>query len=504
MSAGAALQDVGDPQERLAVDQETLQLAIEHRELALVIRARQRLVFDQLGLGDAVGADREIETLELLVENLPARWRWPAELLRAMCAVGEARWQDVSRHVERATSLLGSRLDPGIDRCLRLRAFFESVLANRDAALDDTWRAAAAVFSQRPIPEICSALVHARLGRIDEARAALASASREAVIAFAADPPTSVLICEVAAALDDAALAAELEPRVVASASSIAVWSWLAMSCLGPVSRGLALLARTQGRFDDAERWFADAEHRVARAGLRLHSPRLGFERGEARLRAGDRPAGLALLERARVDATRLGMSELVDRIDRLCGAAPSSREPAALVVRRDGELWEIALGEVSARLKDSRGLQMLGKLVDVPEREIHVLELATASGEPIDAGDSGEVVDERARAEYRQRIVDLREALDDAEARHHAARADVIREELELLEAELMAAVGLGGRLRRTGGAAERARINVQRRLTDAIRRVAEVAPAIGAHLKACVRTGVYCRYSPASPRGS
>jgi hypothetical protein len=46
----------------------------------------------------------------------------------------------------------------------------------------------------------------------------------------------------------------------------------------------------------------------------------------------------------------------------------------------------------------------------------------------------------------------------------------------LEALGAELSRAMGLGGRDKRAGSAAERARINVQRRLRDVIRRASEV----------------------------
>jgi hypothetical protein len=62
----------------------------------------------------------------------------------------------------------------------------------------------------------------------------------------------------------------------------------------------------------------------------------------------------------------------------------------------------------------------------------------------------------------------------------------------------ELSRAVGLGGRDRRSGSAAERARVNAQRRLSDAIRRIERACPALGAHLDRSVRTGTFCWYDP------
>jgi hypothetical protein len=43
-----------------------------------------------------------------------------------------------------------------------------------------------------------------------------------------------------------------------------------------------------------------------------------------------------------------------------------------------------------------------------------------------------------------------------------------------------------------------ERARTNVQRRLKDAIRRIAEHDASLGRYLHATVRTGTYCVYRP------
>jgi hypothetical protein len=57
---------------------------------------------------------------------------------------------------------------------------------------------------------------------------------------------------------------------------------------------------------------------------------------------------------------------------------------------------------------------------------------------------------------------------------------------------------VGLGGRARRAGRAAERARVNVQRRLTEAIRRIEEAHAPLGMHLRKAIRTGAFCSYAP------
>jgi hypothetical protein len=94
--------------------------------------------------------------------------------------------------------------------------------------------------------------------------------------------------------------------------------------------------------------------------------------------------------------------------------------------------------------------------------------------------------------------MLEIREELAEAEQWHDEARVERARDELEALEAELSRAAGIGGRERRAGKAAERARVNVQRRLADALKRIAEVNAELGKHLAATVRTGVYCSYLP------
>ena len=63
---------------------------------------------------------------------------------------------------------------------------------------------------------------------------------------------------------------------------------------------------------------------------------------------------------------------------------------------------------------------------------------------------------------------------------------------------------MGLGGRDRPTGSAAERARVNVTRALRTAIDRVTEHDPGLGHHLRTCVRTGTLLRLRAGAGRGA
>jgi hypothetical protein len=138
--------------------------------------------------------------------------------------------------------------------------------------------------------------------------------------------------------------------------------------------------------------------------------------------------------------------------------------------------------------------------LVGEPGREIHVLELSGAApaDQRVDGGDSGEVLDPAARALYQRRVDELRIEIEEAENWSDPERATRAREELEIIAAELSRAFGLGGRERRSGSAAERARVNVQRRLRDAVKRIAKESPSAAKHLDWALKTGMFCIYDP------
>ena len=82
--------------------------------------------------------------------------------------------------------------------------------------------------------------------------------------------------------------------------------------------------------------------------------------------------------------------------------------------------------------------------------------------------------------------------------ARGDLGRSERLSSEREALTRELSRAFGLGGRARRSGSAVERARVAVQRRVREVVRRIAEQDAALGEHLDRAIRTGTTCAYRP------
>jgi hypothetical protein len=192
-----------------------------------------------------------------------------------------------------------------------------------------------------------------------------------------------------------------------------------------------------------------------------------------------------------------------------------ASLRDAGVTMEQEGEMWLLAYEGTTLRLRYSRGLALLAHLVRNPGQEIHVsaLDAITPSGGSTAArgrpflpggdvpapGDAGEILDQQARAEYRRRIAELREALEQAEAHHDLGRATAMRAELEQLEDELHAAVAPGGRSRRASADAERLRVAITHRIRNAIAQIARRHARLGAHLTASVSTGYRCIYEPA-----
>jgi hypothetical protein len=151
--------------------------------------------------------------------------------------------------------------------------------------------------------------------------------------------------------------------------------------------------------------------------------------------------------------------------------------------------------------------------LLQRPGEEVHVLDMVVGNaveadsvgrmGDPAAAGrdlrsDAGDVIDAQARATYKQRLSELREELEEARRFNDVGRTESLETEIEAITQELTRAIGLGGRHRKSGSAAERARINVSRAIAAVLKRITDDHPGLGEHLAARVHTGTFCSYSP------
>jgi len=183
-----------------------------------------------------------------------------------------------------------------------------------------------------------------------------------------------------------------------------------------------------------------------------------------------------------------------------------------------NGEFWTIGYADASFSLRDVKGLGYIQRMLQHPGEEFHSLDLLNVPGagdsaELDDAvkaallagatirvglGDSGEMLDAKARHDYERRIVALREELEDRRERGDKKGVASAEAELDFLLREVARAVGLGGRIRRAGAAAERARLNVTRAIKSALQKISEHHPQLGNLLDRSIKTGTFSCYLP------
>jgi TolB-like protein len=167
---------------------------------------------------------------------------------------------------------------------------------------------------------------------------------------------------------------------------------------------------------------------------------------------------------------------------------------PVANVFRREGDTWTLVFDHNAVRMPDLRGLHDVAKLLARPGGETSCAELAGLL--VVSAG--LEKADSRSLHEYRERLRELEEALEEASQSGLVERAEALEAERDKILRELKAATGLGGEGRRAGGTGEKARTAVTWRIRHAIRKITAVHPALGRHLEVSIRTGAFCSYAP------
>jgi hypothetical protein len=259
------------------------------------------------------------------------------------------------------------------------------------------------------------------------------------------------------------------------------------------------------------------------------HAARNPHQHRRAQGQAGYQSRASGLLDRVLATARTLGMAATAEGIQTLqaaqaggpsqpgAGATAAVAEASRNLFRREGEYWTVIFDGSVVRLRDAKGLRHLARLLVDPGREFHAVDLEAAERPPApatsgargrardgrlavraDPGDAGVLLDPVAKAAYQARLGELQTDLEEAERCNDPVRAAKAREERDFLVGELARAVGLGGRDRRAGSHAERARLNATRAIRAAMANLARANPPLGRHLAATIRTGRYCSYTP------
>jgi tetratricopeptide (TPR) repeat protein len=443
----------------------------------------------RLERGEPVDVEGRLGALDRqLGASGPSQERSVMWLFRGMYARAQGRFDEASACVEESIHV-GVPEDAPRHRVLH--SWAQAYTRGNQADLE-----AARALGEITLPAGGTTWLLAALGETEEARRRLRVTRPSGDFAW---PAMIVALADACVLAEDAVAAEVLYPLLVPAAGEMLVFG--PVVAMGPVDRILAGLSLLRGDRQAARAHHERALEMSERAGAMPLHARVLAEYG--RFLAGEDPARSArLLARARELAVMLGMERLAASLaDTLAGVAPAGARaappPPELTLHRQGSDWVLSRGTVRVHLKESKGLRYLEQLVQAPHREIHVLELV-AGGATAETGDAGPVIDATARRQYERRLADLEEELREAEAFDDRPRASRAQREIDALAEELARATGLGRRERRAGSLTERARINVQRRLSDVITRVHTADPALARYLEATVKTGTFCSYAP------
>ncbi len=423
-----------DPRERLPLDKELVTLATRAGDHVAVLRGLMRLVYDHLELGDSANADRTIEEYD--------------ELSRAL-DLPAFHWRAPVMRAMRAM------MEGKYDAAEALGAEAAAI-----AARVDDGNAMGTLAMQT----FARAVFQGRLAEVEERLPAILDLLTRADSAYwyAFRAGMLTLLGRAEEAREDLELHV-LGPRVIRHPAYV----WLADACLA------------LGHAEAAAKLITLLEPLAHRR----------FNWSPFAMVMDGRPIA-SWIERLRELAARRGVPEV---------APVASGRPAAETFEliKEGELWTIR-ADTTFHLRDSRGLSILARLVEHPKRDFHATDLVAPTGEEGHVEDAGEQLDAQAIAAYKRRLEDLRDV--EAEATRHGDthRAGRVREEIEALTSELSRGVGLGGRGRKASSTAEKARINVRKRLLDVFTRIGEHSPALAKHLRRSIKTGIFCSYDP------
>ena len=517
-SAVSALMDLADPVERLELNQEHVRLARQLGDAPECMRGYTRSAVDAMELGDAATLDDAIEQCTALSNQLGMpHYLWTAAALRAMRATSRGEFAAAEAELAEARRFADHAQDSHAALTLLVQQLALAEMTEDRPKLESLCARLERQCSSMPHSEMyfkpALLAVGTRILGHKPDPADLDESYLRNILRFS-DMGAFASLGEYLAALGNRALAQQAYDHLLAYRQRCGHWGMLGMRWMGPMTRSLGHLAASLGQPLTANEHFSAAVETARRMGARPWIARIVFEWAES-LQGTAHVPQRALLEEAEALATELGLGGLASRLAQLrvsaADPAPVTAPASATAstpglpsvdyfrLSSDGEIWVCECEGRTFRLRDSRGMQMLAQLVAIPGKDVHVLDLMGPGGEqPVDSGDSGEVMDERARREYRRRAESLRAQLEEAESLNDLAGAEAAREELEQLSSELSRAYGLGGRARRAGSNVERARVNVQRRLKHAIDRIAGECPAAGRHLNWAIRTGSFCSYRP------
>lgn len=441
--------------------------------------------------------------------------RWQAGVCKAMLALLVGELEDAERLALEALGIGQTGQVPNAPVMWSIQLFRVRLEQGRLDEIEPMILEFARSMAHIPAARGPLALAYGHMGRLEEARRAFDAVASEGFADYPRDSNWLTGLTDAAHVcwfVDDRERAALLYDMLLPHARLAVMGSWFA-ACSGTVAHYLALLATVLERWDAAQRHFELATEMYRHMGAGPLLARARLDHADMLLREGRQRARAAELLRDGILACeRFGMPSWRARGERLLSGAgdavadaPRPREDSAApgLFRCEGDFWTLSYEGTTVRVKDLKGLHYLRTLLREPEREFHIADLAgVALVVETGTGSGDELLDARARREYRRRLGELQDTLDRAEDDNDLLRASRAREEIDRLTGQLSAAYMPGAAHAQGRSAAQQnLRKAVAKNIRAALLRIQAVHEPLWRHLYNAVRTGVFCSYRPERP---
>lgn len=491
---GAALTDFAPLHELGILTEQLLEVCARLGQPDRALRASVRSGLIRAQLGDFSGLENSIEASRVYVESSVPSERFRHFLLDSLVLFGKGAILESERLTVSAERLSDLTDDPWLLLSIRAhRSHHQATLGTIDE-LDLALRETRNSVSRLGLPSLSASAINAtllaRLGEKTRLAQELSAIPDAALPKVMAAFPLVMEACALGgsdAQVELAEQAAQKYPYPHLVSGHVPI------TYEGPITRIRGLLSARKQEFARASKEFGEARAQCQNVGFRLWEARICVEHAGVLWRSGDKQSASLLAAEASALCHELECPDLLAKLPHLDASprtlAPIDRELESASLSRQGDLWLLRCGEQEVMLAHSRGVEILSRLLARPREEIHVLSLSSDTEHELLDSDAGQLVDPRALREYRLRLAVLSEAQGDGPSQN--------QDEAEWLRRELARADGKGA-VRRAGSLAERARINVQRRLKEAVAKVEQANPELGRYLRRAVRTGTYCTFRP------
>jgi TolB-like protein/Tfp pilus assembly protein PilF len=174
--------------------------------------------------------------------------------------------------------------------------------------------------------------------------------------------------------------------------------------------------------------------------------------------------------------------------------AAIKNKDILECYFMKDVAAWKFSFDGHSLQAPEVKGFYDIKKMLEQPRQLFHCSELMGSAL----FGKGEKLIDEKAQKQYQKKILDLQGEMEEAEQYSDFERIERLQEEYDQLIEYLSKSLNFKGKIRETGGPVEKARSAVTWRIRNAIARIEQYHPSLGAHLSNTIKTGTLCSYKP------